>query len=218
MNLIFIAPPAAGKGTLSAMLKEKYGFNHISAGDVLREEVKSGSDLGNELKSIMDQGLLIDNSMMKKLMLKKLESLDKSKGFIFDGYPRTMDQIGDYKDICNTLGIDTGYGIYLYIDKEVALKRALGRVSCPKCGKGYNIYFEGFKPQTEGICDKCGETLASRGDDNEEAFGRRYDTYLNETEAVIKVLDVEGRLIEYDGSRNANEIFKEIENFLESHK
>lgn len=218
MNLIFIAPPAAGKGTLSVMLKDKYGFNHISAGDVLREEVKSGSELGNELKTIMDQGLLIDNSMMKKLMQKKLESLDKTKGFIFDGYPRTIDQIDDYKDICNTLELDYGYGIYLYIDKDIALKRALGRVTCSNCKKGYNIYFEGFKPLKDGICDDCGSNLTARTDDNEEAFGKRYDTYLNETEAVIKVLDVEGRLVEFDGGKDANETFKEIESFLESHK
>ncbi|MBQ3142097.1 MAG: nucleoside monophosphate kinase [Bacilli bacterium] len=218
MNIIFLAAPGAGKGTLSDMLKAKYGYNHISAGEVLREEVSSGSELGNEIKAIIDKGMLIDDELMKKLMLKKLSSLDKSKNFIFDGYPRTVVQVNHYKEICKELEIEEAYGIYLYIDKDVAMKRALGRRNCPNCKRGYNIYSDDFKPMVEGICDDCNVELISRNDDNEESFNKRFDTYLKETEPLIKIFDVEGKLVEFDALKNSSKLFSEIEEFLEKNK
>lgn len=218
MNIIFLAAPGAGKGTLSEMLKKKYGFNHISAGEVLREEVSSGSELGNEIKNVIDSGMLINDELMKKLMLKKLSSLEKSKGFIFDGYPRTIAQIDHYKEICKELDIEEAYGIYLYIDKDVAMKRALGRRHCPNCGNEYNIYSEGFKSKVEGICDDCNIALIPRNDDNEESFNKRFDTYLNETEPLIKIFDIEGKLVEFDALKGSNRIFEEIVDFLEKNK
>lgn len=218
MNLIFIAPPAAGKGTISEKLKNEYGYNHISAGDVLREEMASGSELGNEIKSIVEQGLLVDNNLVKRLMHKKLSSLDKSKGFIFDGYPRTVEQVGHYKEICEDLGIELAYGVYLEIDKDVALRRALGRYSCPVCKKGYNIYSEEFKPKNEGLCDECNVALEARSDDNEESFSRRYDTYLNETKPVMDILEAEGRLVKFDSNGGSNIAFDGLKKFLEERK
>lgn len=218
VNLIFIAPPAAGKGTISEKLKEEYGYNHISAGDVLREEIASGSELGLEIKSLVDGGLLVDNNLVKRLMHKKLASLDKSKGFIFDGYPRTVEQVGHYKEICEDLGIEPAYGVYLEIDKQVALERALGRQSCPKCGAGYNKYSEEFKSKVPGICDVCNVELTSRTDDNEESFNRRFDNYLNETRPVMDLLESEGKLIKLNSNGGSHIAFDGIKKFLEENK
>ena len=196
MNVMFIAPPAAGKGTLSNKLKEKYNFNHISAGEVLREEARSGSELGNEIKKLIDNGELVDDSILKRLIKNKLSKLDLSKGIIMDGYPRKINQLYDYEDILKELGEELGYVFYLNLDKEELLKRALGRMNCPNCNKDYNALSGYNTPKNPGICDNCNVPLVSRADDTEESFYKRYDNYVRETAPIVDLLRAKNKIIE----------------------
>ena len=154
-NIIFIAPPAAGKGTQSDLLVKKYGYAHISTGDLLRNEVSSGTELGKKLDDILKSGSLVSDEIVTKLLKKRLEADDIQNGFILDGYPRTVNQAISLTDLAKELNIDLGIAIYLDMDKETAMHRALGRVTCPKCKRGYNKYEEILKPKVDMICDDC---------------------------------------------------------------
>ena len=213
MNIMFIAPPAAGKGTLSNRLKEEYHFNHISAGEVLRDEAKSGSELGLEIKKLIDNGELVDDSILKRLIKNKLSTLDLSKGIIMDGYPRKINQLYDYEDILKELGEELGYVFYLNLDKDELLKRALGRMNCPNCKRDYNV-LSGFNtPKNEGMCDECNVPLVSRADDTEESFYKRYDNYVKETAPIVDLLRAKNKLIELSTS-STDDAYKEIERYL----
>lgn len=214
MNILFIAPPAAGKGTFSDLIKNKYGYTHISTGDLLREEVKSGSELGKMLSDKMSKGELISDDLIKEILEKKLETINKNKPFIMDGYPRTIEQAKAYEEILEKLNLDLGKVIYLKIDKETGLKRVLGRLTCPKCKKGYNKLTGYNMPKVEWVCDECNVELESRKDDTEEAYNVRYDTYMRETQPLIDYFKNKGNLIEIDSTKDADSTMKEIEKWL----
>ena len=209
-NIILIAPPAAGKGTVSQVLKEKYGYMHISAGDLLRDEVKSGSEFGNEIKEIMARGDLVDNTMLKKLMKQKLESFPKDKPFVLDGYPRQLIQEKDYEDITKELGIDYGKAYLLDIDEQTAMERTLGRLNCPVCKVSYNKYTLGHQPKEEGICDICHNPLEMRTDDTEETFKTRFQTYMKETEPLIDLYKGKNNLTIIDAARTTEEVVNDV--------
>ena len=210
MNIIWIAPPAAGKGTYSSIFKEKYGFTHISAGDTLREQVALGSEIGKEIEGVISSGKMVDDNLMKKLIKTKLESIDLSKPFMLDGYPRRINQSIDYENILNELNIEKPTVIFINIDKETGLKRILGRINCPKCKRSYNKFFDNFRPKVEGICDDCGSALEERSDDTKESYENRYDTYQNETKDLIEKYRSDNNLIEVDGSKNPEDNIKDI--------
>lgn len=214
MNIIWIAPPAAGKGTFSSLLKEKYGFNHISAGEILREQVALKSEIGNQIESILAKGEMIDDNLMKRLIELKLKSIDLSIPFMLDGYPRRINQAHDYEEILHSLGIDVDKVIFINIDKETGLNRILGRVSCPTCKKSYNTLSGNFMPKEEGICDVCNTPLVSRSDDTKESYEKRYDIYMNETLPVIEYYKEMGKLIEIDGTQKPEETLKSLETLL----
>ena len=184
-NLILIAAPAAGKGTLSEILVEKYGYIHISTGDLLRNIVNEKSELGQEVFEVIKSGKLVNDELMFKIIREKLSSIDKTKPFILDGIPRTLDQAKYLDTLFNELGIDDYQVIYLDIDEEIALKRALGRLTCETCGSSYNKYFDEFKPKNENVCDKCGNELSSRSDDNEESFKVRFKSFIDNTLPIV---------------------------------
>ena len=213
-NVIFIAPPAAGKGTQSELLVNKYGYCHISTGDLLREEVASGSELGKELDVVMKSGALVSNEIVTDLLRKRLTSDDIKNGFVLDGYPRTLDQAKLLIDLAKELNIDLGYVIYLDMDKTTAMHRALGRQSCPQCGRGYNKYEDVLKPQVENICDDCGVELESRSDDNEETFNERFDTFIENTKPLLDYFEEEGILKMVDNTGTPEEIFERIESVI----
>lgn len=179
-NVIFIAPPAAGKGTQSNNLIE-LGYIHISTGDMLREEIAKESSIGNKIKDIMSSGNLVSDDIVFELITNKLEQINKP--FILDGYPRTLKQAEMLDKLLEKLNINNYEVIYLDITLEEALKRALGRLTC-ECGATYNIYNENLKPKKDGICDKCGKELIKRNDDNEESFRNRFATFLNNNQPI----------------------------------
>ena len=188
-NIIFIAPPAAGKGTCSDYLVENLGYEHISTGDLLREEIASGSEFGKELDSIISKGNLVSDEVMIKLVKSKLSELDANKPFILDGYPRTIIQAEKLDEMLISLGVTNIVAIYLDVDFDLALKRTLGRRSCPKCKRGYNVYFEEKKPINGELCDECNVELDKRADDNEESFKVRYDSYMKDASLIIDHYD-----------------------------
>ena len=204
-NIIFIAPPAAGKGTQSHLLKEIYGYEHISTGDMLREAVASESALWLEVKNIMDKGDLVSDDLMINLIKDKLTNI-KGKPFILDGFPRTLNQALALDKLLN----DSLYQvIYLKLDINEAIKRIEGRLTC-SCGKTYNVFDDKLQPKQNGICDKCGRKLVKRNDDNVESFKVRYENFLTNTEKLIKYYDDKNKLHIIDVNRNVDDIFKDI--------
>ena len=214
MNIIFVAPPAAGKGTQSSLLVEKYGLIHISTGDLLRAEVASGSNLGNSLKDKMASGELISDDIVLELLKNRLMQDDIKKGFILDGYPRNINQANELNKVLDELNMKIDHVLYLDMDKTLAMHRALGRQSCPKCGKTYNKYEEVFKPKVDGKCDDCQEDLISRTDDNEETFNTRFDTYLDNTQPLLDYYKEIGLLSVIDNSGTPEETFNKIKEVI----
>lgn len=216
MNIIFIAPPAAGKGTQSALIKEKYNLEHISTGDLLRLEVASGSELGMEISDIMNRGELVNDDLMIKLLKSKIESLSGSNGIIFDGFPRNIKQAEMLEQLLSSLNQDIDYVIYLDIDKEVAMKRAVGRITCPVCGAIFNIYTDTFDEYNH--CNKCGAELEKRDDDTEEKFINRFDTYLEKTKPLFDYYQNKGLLHKVKCQEAKEDTFKLIEAILNEGK
>ena len=210
-SVIFIAPPASGKGTQSTYL-ENLGYEHISTGDMLRNEINSGSKLGAEIKELINNGGLVSDEIVIELITNKLASLD-NKPFILDGFPRTMNQAISLNDLFTKLNISNYLVIYLDIDESSALKRSLGRMTC-ECGKSYNIYYDNLKPQIEGICDNCHKELVKRNDDNEESFKNRFTTFMNSTLPIKDFYKSKNVLVEIDASKDSTMISKEIEELI----
>lgn len=214
-NIIFLAPPAAGKGTQSDILKDRYKIAHISTGDLLREEVDRGSSLSNFLKEQMKLGKLISDEIVTDLLKKRLQSDDCTNGFILDGYPRNINQANDLTNILESMDKQINYVFYLQLDKNTALKRACGRLMCPNCGKIYNKYFEQSKPKVDNMCDECKVSLYQRADDNEESFINRFDTYVKSTEPLINYYKEKGILYEIDSNGDKDSITKAITDILD---
>mgnify|MGYP000666943426 CR=1 FL=1 len=203
-NIIFIAPPAAGKGTQSTMLKENYGYNHLSTGDMLREVVSSGTEFGLQVKNIIDRGELVSDDIMIDLIKDKLSS-ESGKPFILDGFPRTLNQA---KSLDNMLD-DDYVVIYLDLGEEEATNRIVNRLTC-KCGKSYNLNVANLKPKVEGICDGCGKELVKRNDDNVDSFKVRYKTFLDNTKPLMEYYEDKNKLHKINVNRNVEDIFKDI--------
>lgn len=207
-NVILIAPPAAGKGTQSELLVTNYGYVHISMGDLLREVIASGSDLGLKIKSILDSGTLVDDDLTIELIKKKLNTLN-GKHFIVDGFPRTFYQAQEFAKVLKKLNIDDYVVILLNLSKEDAIKRITGRLIC-KCGRSYNIYDEKLQPKVAGICDKCGSKLVKRDDDNAESFKIRYEIFETNIEPIKDFYEKSNKLSIIDVNRSIEEIAEEI--------
>lgn len=213
MNIIFIAPPAAGKGTQSSLLEKKYSYKHISTGDLLREEIKKKTEFGAEIEKIISKGELVSDEIITKLLKNELNNIKHQK-FILDGYPRNIAQAETLTEIFKELNIDDYKAIYLDLDEDTAMKRALGRIVCSNCGASYNTYFKNLMPQENGICDKCHHKLIQRSDDNEETMRTRFRTYLELTNPLLDYYKAQEKLVDVDASLNSDQIFLEIEQVL----
>ena len=212
-SLIFIAPPAAGKGTQSEIISKKYNIPSISTGDLLREARNEDNEIGKIIREKQDKGLLVDDEIVLALLKKRLNESDCNNGYILDGFPRNVEQAVAYEKILNELNKDLGVVILLDVDKELAKKRITGRLNCPKCKAVFNKLNEEMKPKQEGICDHCGEALVTRSDDNEETFEQRFQTYLDKTAPLIEYYSNKGNLYRVD-SNTLGGATKEIEMIL----
>lgn len=213
-NIIFIAPPAAGKGTQSDLLVKKYGFVHISTGDLLRKEVAEGTELGREIEDKMKNGILISNEIVSALLKKCLRETKTDAGFILDGYPRKKEQCELLDEIMQELNMKVDVVLYLDMDETTAMHRALGRITCPKCGRGYNKYEDVMKPKLENMCDDCNVELTSRSDDNEESFKIRFNQYIEEVEPILDYYKNLSLLKIIDNSGTPDSTFAKIESVI----
>lgn len=209
-NIIFIAPPAAGKGTVSDYLVKNYNYEHLSTGDLLREVINSGSEFGKEIESIISQGKLVSDEVIIKLVSDKLNTMPEDKPFILDGFPRTLSQAQSLDEMLATHNITNIMAAFLDIDLDTAMARVLGRIICPKCQKSYNLHFEEIKPKKDNICDDCGVELVNRSDDNEETFKVRFSTYLENTSPIIDYYEKKGVLKTFDVRRDVASVCKDI--------
>ncbi len=210
-NIIFIAPPAAGKGTQCELLVEKYGYNHLSSGELLRSVDKT-TELGKEITETINRGDLINDELMFSLIKEELKTWDLSKGVLFDGSIRTLRQIELYDELCEEIGMERGYVIFINISEERAFDRSLGRLGCPNCGKIYHKMTA--KPKVEGICDVCQTELTSRDDDTEEGFRNRFQTYLKKVRPVIDYYKERGELNTIEAQDNKYDTFALIEKVI----
>ena len=214
-NIIFIAPPAAGKGTQAKLVSSEYNIPHISTGDLLREEMAKQTEIGLSIKKDMDEGNLVSDEVITTLLKNRITKSDCSHGFILDGYPRNLAQAKLYNNLLEELHYDKGIVIFFDIDKATALKRTLSRIICSSCGASYNLLIEELKPQRENICDRCNHELKTRTDDTEEVFIHRFDTYLNSTKDLIEYYENLGLLHKVEVSdKSASAIFEEVKEIL----
>lgn len=193
-NIIFIAPPAAGKGTMSERLIEKYGYTHISTGEILRGMAQKEDDFGRDLSAKLKTGKLISDDIVYEALKRRLSENDLDNGFILDGFPRNTEQAREYDKILNDINKDLGVVIYLDTPREILEKRIVGRRMCSKCGATYNVLTGVNTPKVENVCDKCGAELYQRNDDNEESFKVRYDTFMEHTYPLLEYYKEKNKL------------------------
>ena len=213
-NVIFIAPPAAGKGTLSDYLVKDYNYNHLSTGDMLRAEVATGSDLGKEIDALIASGSLVSDELIIRLVESKLKNELNGKLFILDGFPRTLAQAQKLDEMLISMGVTNNVVISLEVSLDEATKRAVGRIICPTCGRSYNVYYKSQSPLAEGICDDCGIALEKRSDDTEETFGKRYQTFLDNTSPIIDYYKEKGVLQSVNTMKPKDEVLNDIFNII----
>jgi len=203
-NLIFIGAPGAGKGTISAMLLDQVKLAHISTGDMLRQEIASGSELGQQADKIISQGKFLSDEIVAALVKHRLEQADAQKGFILDGFPRNMPQAELLKQILEELDNHLDGVVFFDIDDETLLKRLSGRLSCKQCGEIYNSYF--YQPAVAMTCDKCGGKLFQRSDDLPKTVAKRLKIFYKQTTPLIDYYRQQGLLLTITET-NKNRVF-----------
>lgn len=217
-SIMFIAPPAAGKGTQAEMIVKKYKIPHISTGDILREIAKVDSEIGNYVYETLSSGKLVKDEITYELVKERISRKDCKNGFIIDGFPRNYEQALKYDSILEEVNLELGYVFVLDIDPKILELRITGRRICEDCNKVYNINEEDKRPKVESVCDKCGGKLYQRNDDNIEAFQTRYKMYLDKTEPIIKHYEDKKLVYHIDGSKSIQEIFESINKIISEGK
>lgn len=213
-NIMFIAPPAAGKGTQAELVVEKYHIPHISTGDILREISKEDSELGNYVFETLASGKLVKDEITYKLIEDRLARDDCKNGYIIDGFPRNIEQAIEYDKILGKLGYDIGNVIQIDIDEKILEKRITGRRICEDCQSIFNINDKANAPKVDSVCDNCGGKLYQRNDDNLESFQTRYQMYKEKTEPIIEHYKEKGVLIKVNGDDTVENVFKEVEKII----
>ncbi len=204
--LILLGAPGCGKGSQAMLLKEKLGVPHISTGDILRENIKQGTELGRQAKSFMDAGNLVPDSLIVNILLNRIAKEDCEKGYILDGFPRTLsqakileEQLGDEVEIL---------ALHLDASTETVLKRILGRLICKSCQTPYHLTFS--LPKTEGVCDKCNSPLYQRKDDSEKIALERLNVYAKQTAPLLQFFKERNRLHTISCEQSKQEVFVEL--------
>lgn len=213
MDLIFLGPPGAGKGTQAKMLIEHYNIPQISTGDILRAAVAEGTDLGKKAKEYMEAGKLVPDGVVIGIIEQRLKQSDCEKGFILDGFPRTVAQAEALDKVLENLGRKIDHVVSVDVPSEELIKRLTGRRTCKNCGAMYHVMFN--PPKSQGICDKCGGELYQRPDDNEETVKSRLDVYEQQTSPLIGFYNNKGLVRRIDGRGGIKEIFEQILKILE---
>ncbi|QAY67877.1 adenylate kinase [Paenibacillus protaetiae] len=212
MNILFMGPPGAGKGTQAERIVDTFGVPHISTGDAFRLAMKQGTPLGLKAKEYVDQGLLVPDEITNGIVKERLEQEDCNKGFLLDGFPRTLQQAEALDGMLKELGRSIDHVINLKVDRSLLLARLTGRRICKSCGSTYHVLFN--PPKQEGVCDKCGGELYQRSDDTEEKVGTRLDEYISKTAPLLNYYSEKGLLREVDGEKEIDTVTADIESYL----
>ncbi|MGE5456056.1 MAG: adenylate kinase family protein [Ignavibacteriales bacterium] len=213
-SIILLAPPAAGKGTQSDLICNKYNVPHISTGDLLRAAVRENHPSAQIINDLMNSGALVTDDIILDLLKERLAKSDCDNGYVLDGFPRNVPQAVAYEEILKNISKELGDVILLDIDRELAKKRIVGRLSCPACGSVYNSMFDETKPKVENACDNCHSELTKRDDDNEETFDKRFDAYVEKAKPLIDYYNNKGVLHRIDSGINKEYTFNEIEKII----
>ena len=212
MRVIFIGPPGSGKGTQAKRLASQHAIPHISTGDILREAIADGTELGRKAAPIMAEGKLVSDDLMVGIIRQRLDKSDAKRGFILDGFPRTLMQAEKLESL-----VGNGSGglrvVQLLVPDEVIVKRIASRRSCPNCGAIYHL--ETAPPANDLVCDRCGAEVTARPDDTEQAVRKRLESFHRQTLPVATFYKVKSVLREVDGVGPVDEVFERIERSLQ---
>jgi len=213
MRLILLWPPGAGKGTQAQRIVEKHGIPQLSTGDMLRAAVAAGTEVGKRAKAVMDAGKLVSDEIVNAIVSERIDQPDCAKGFILDGFPRTLVQADATEAMLKAKGLDLSVVIEIKVDDAVLADRISGRYTCASCGAGYHD--ENLKPKVEGVCDRCGSThFKRRADDNRETVVERLQVYYKETSPLIGYYYAKGKLQSVDGMADIEHVTADIEAIL----
>jgi adenylate kinase len=212
VNLILLGPPGAGKGTQALKIVERFHIPQISTGDILRAAVKEKTPLGVKAKAFMDRGQLVPDDLVIRIIEERLKASDCRKGFILDGFPRTIPQAEALQSILTKIGMAIDHVVNIEVDPEELVRRLTGRRTCKNCGAMFHISFH--PPQKEGICDRCGGSLYQREDDQEETIRNRLDAYQKQTAPLIRYYQQNDRLRSIQGTGEQDKIFERVTRLL----
>ena len=213
MIIMLLGPPGGGKGTQAVKLFEKYKLPQISTGEILRAEIKKGSELGKEANQYVSKGLLVPDDIMVKIIKKRIVEKDCKNGLVLDGFPRTIPQAEALDEVLKGLGKKIDKVISIVVSEKFLVERLTGRRLCSKCGAGYHIKFS--PPKQNGKCDTCGGELIQREDDKEETIKKRFRVYQEQTAPLIRYYRQKGILKEVNGEGDIESIYKLIINSIE---
>lgn len=217
MHLILLGPPGGGKGTQAKILQDGYGLVQLSTGDMLRAAVASGSDVGLRAKAVMESGGLVSDEIVIGIIADRITQPDCAQGFILDGFPRTVAQAEALDVMLTERGIKIDAAIEVRVPDELILDRITGRYTCKECGAGYHDHFQ--KPQTEGVCDKCGiSNFVRRADDNADTVRSRLSAYHAQTAPILPYYEQKGALKVVDGTLPIDLVTERLKEILESAK
>ena len=212
MRIILLGPPGVGKGTQASNIVKKYNIPHISTGDIFRANIKSGTELGITAKSYMDKGLLVPDEIVVSIVQDRLAQ-DDCKDGLLDGFPRTVEQAEALDIELDKMGIKLDKVVNIDADKDVLIARVTGRRICRECGATYHVINN--PPKVEGVCDIDGGELYQRADDTEETVATRIQVYLEQTQPLIDYYRKKGLLLDVDGTKPIEEVFRTIINSIE---
>ncbi|MWC28265.1 adenylate kinase [Paenibacillus sp. MMS18-CY102] len=212
MNILFMGPPGAGKGTQAERIVDQFAVPHISTGDAFRLAMKQGTPMGQKAKEFVDQGLLVPDEITNGIVRDRLLQDDCSKGFLLDGFPRTLQQAEALDSMLADMGRSIDHVVNLKVDRGLLLARLTGRRICKSCGSTYHVMFN--PPKQEGVCDKCEGELYQRSDDTEEKVGTRLDEYISKTAPLLAYYEGKSQLREVDGEQDIDVVTAEIVSVL----
>ena len=212
MKIIMLGAPGAGKGTQAKRIAQRYGIPHVSTGDIFRANIKNGTELGMKAKAYMDAGNLVPDEITIGMLLDRIHEADCEKGYVLDGFPRTIPQAESLTAALKERGEKMDYAIDVDVPDENIINRMSGRRACLACGATYHIAYN--PPKKEGVCDQCGEPLVLRKDDKPETVKNGLEVYHQQTQPLIDYYKKEGILAQVDGTQNMDQVFEDIVKIL----